>query len=202
MRFLVFDLQESAKYLVAKGRDEEAIQVLQHIAGRNGRTISLTLEHFTAIEGGARQGPKSISELVQGSFSSISLSHIKPLFSNRKLAINSSLIIICWGLLGLAYPLFNGFLPLYLAQHMHSTSSSVDTTYRNYAIISIMGIPGSLIACLVVDRTRNSQSKWTVGGRKMTMALSTGLTGVFLFLFTTSKSDAAILAWSCVSGVT
>ena len=27
MRFLVFDLQESSKYFIAKGRDEEAIEV-------------------------------------------------------------------------------------------------------------------------------------------------------------------------------
>lgn len=27
LRYLVFDLQESSKYLIAKGRDEDAIQV-------------------------------------------------------------------------------------------------------------------------------------------------------------------------------
>jgi len=27
MRFIVFDLQESSKYLIAKGRDQEAIEV-------------------------------------------------------------------------------------------------------------------------------------------------------------------------------
>ncbi|KAG6855221.1 hypothetical protein H0H87_006587 [Tephrocybe sp. NHM501043] len=201
-RFLIFDLQESAKYLVAKGRDDEAIRVLKHIARKNGRTISLTLEHLEAIEPSTHYGHKTTTEVLKGAFSGISLSHIKPLFGSRKLAINSILIILCWGLIGLAFPLFNSFLPLYLAQHMHSATSSVDATYRNYAIISTMGIPGSMIACLIVDRTRNSQSKWTVGGRKMTMAMSTALTGIFLFLFTTSKTDAAVLGWSCASGLT
>ncbi|KAG6864930.1 hypothetical protein C0991_006312 [Blastosporella zonata] len=188
LRFVIFDLQESPKYLVAKGRDEEAIAVLQHIAKKNGKTITLTLEQFMAIEESRHYGPKTIAEVVKSAFSNISLSHVKPLFGSR--------------LIGLAYPLFNGFLPLYLAQRVQSSASGVNTTYRNYAIISIMGIPGSLIACLVVDRTRNSQSKWNVGGRKLTMAVSTALTGIFLFLFTTSKSDAAILGWSCASGVT
>ncbi|KAG6809351.1 hypothetical protein H0H92_000588 [Tricholoma furcatifolium] len=204
MRFVVFDLQESAKYLVAKGRDEEAIQVLQHIAKKNGKTISLTLEQLEAIEGHGEFVPKTTLEVIRGAFSTFSLSHVKPLFGSRKLALNSTLIILCWGLIGLAYPLFNGFLPLYLKQRVVSdgSSSSVNVAYRNYAIIAIMGIPGSIIACLVVDWTRGGQGKWSVGGRKLAMAVSTALTGIFLFLFTTSKSNAAVLGWSCASGVT
>ncbi|KAG6900901.1 hypothetical protein C0995_003023 [Termitomyces sp. Mi166 len=206
MRFFVFDLQESPKYLVAKGRDQEAIavrpiltkclhtllsgsyqKVLEHIARRNGKTISLTLEQFSAIEGAAEYVPKSPLEVVKNTFSTISLSLIELL-----------------GLLGLAYPLFNGFLPLYLEQRVSSSASSgsINTTYRNYAIISIMGIPGSILACLIVDWTRSSNSRWFLGGRKLTMAVSTGLTGLFLFLFTTSKTDNAVLGWSCASGVT
>ncbi|KAG6826278.1 hypothetical protein H0H92_000459 [Tricholoma furcatifolium] len=202
LRFVVFDLQESPKYLVAKGRDEEAIAVLQHIAKKNGKSISLTIQQFEAIEGHGHFAPKTNVQVIRDAFSTISLSHVKPLFAGRKLALNSTLIILCWGFIGLAYPLFNGFLPLYLKQRFASTDSSIDTTYRNYAIISIMGIPGSIIACFVVDRTRGSQAKWSAGGRKFTMAVSTALTGIFLFLFTTSKSDAAVLGWSCASGVT
>jgi hypothetical protein len=132
------------------------------------------------------------------------------------------------GLIGLGYPLFNSFLPLYLNSHF-STASSVSLTYRNYVIISIMGIPGSLAACLMVDWTRKANraadneeatekqeskphrvsrnwSAWhglmVLGGRKVTMALSTLLTGVFLFLFTTSNSPADVLGYSCASGFT
>ncbi|KAG5736013.1 hypothetical protein E4T56_gene18311 [Termitomyces sp. T112] len=204
MRFIVFDLQESPKYLVAKGRDQEAIAVLQHVAKRNGKMISLTLEQFSAIEGTVEDMSQSPFEVVRRAFSTISLSHVRPLFSGHRLAINSTLIIICWGLIGLAYPLFNGFLPLYLEQHVTSStgSDSINITYRNYAIISIMGIPGSILACLIVDWTRSSKSRWSLGGRKLTMAVSTGLTGLFLFLFTTSKTDRAVLGWSCASGVT
>jgi len=137
-------------------------------------------------------------------------------------------------LIGLAYPLFNSFLPLYLSSRFAS-DSSVGTTYKNYAIISVMGVPGSLIACLIVDWTRKSSrpvetleeaqapeekkeekirhhktpKRWSfwqgltvVGGRKFTMAVSTLLTGVFLFLFTTSQNQAAVLGYSCASGLT
>ncbi|KAF5379816.1 hypothetical protein D9615_005781 [Tricholomella constricta] len=200
-RFVIFDLQESSKYLIAKGRDEEAMAVLSHIAKRNGKTITLTLEQFQAVEGGKKYVPKSMMQTIKGTFSTFTLSHVKPLFAGRKLAINSSITIILWGLIGLAYPLFNAFLPLYLRERVDSTAG-VSETYRNYTIISVLGIPGSMIACAVVDWTRGSKSKWSVGGRKLTMAVSTALTGVFLFLFTTSKSEAAVLGFSCASGLT
>lgn len=105
------------------------------------------------------------------------------------------------GLIGLAYPLFNSFLPIYLKERV-SNDAGVGETYRNYTIISVLGIPGSLIACLVVDWTRGSDSRWSLGGRKLTMAVSTALTGIFLFLFTTSKTEAAVLGFSCASGLT
>jgi len=203
LRFAVFDLQESSKYLVAKGRDEEALAVLSHIAKRNGKTISLTIEQFSAVEGGRQHVPKTMFQTIKGTFSDLSLSHVKPLFAGRRLAINTAITILLWGLIGLAYPLFNGFLPLYLKERVSSTAG-VDRTYRNYTIVSVLGIPGSLIACAVVDLTRGSRSKskWTVGGRKLSMAVSTALTGVFLFLFTTSRSEAAVLGFSCASGLT
>ena len=51
LRFFVFDLQESAKYLIATKQDEKAIQVLQYIANRNGKTITITLDDFTSLPG-------------------------------------------------------------------------------------------------------------------------------------------------------
>lgn len=148
-------------------------------------------------------------------------SHVTPLFSTRRLAINTTITILLWGfvcdhsallgyiaddrtlhrLIGLAYPLFNGFITLYLTTQVPS-DSSVSTTYRNYSIISVLGVPGSIIACLVVDWTRKNKSAFAMGGRKVTMAVSTALTGVFLFLFTTSKTTAAVLGYSCASGLT
>ncbi|KAL1752546.1 major facilitator superfamily domain-containing protein [Schizophyllum commune] len=225
-RFIIFDLQESSKYLIAKGRDEEALAVLQHLAKRNGRTISLTIEDFRSIKGG--QVHVTTKDILRRTFSQMNLSHIKPLFAGRKLAINTSLTILLWGLIGLAYPLYNAFLPLYLAERVDADSSTY-TTYRNYTIISVVGIPGSVLACLIVDWTRGGKdvvdeeeagsaesgdgekteaapvkrkTKFSLGGRKLSMAISTLLTGIFLFLFTTSANEAAVLGFSCASGLT
>lgn len=202
-RFFVFDVQESSKFLVAQGRDEEAIKVLEHIARRNGKTITLKLEDLQAVSGATTSNPApNLSTSVRNVFSGMSLSHIRPLFSSRRLAINTTLIIVIWGLIGIAYPLFNAYLPLYLsAQGSASGSSSVSETYRNYSIVSVLGIPGSLIACATVDYTRGT-GRWLVGGRKLVLALSTMLTGLFLFLFTTSQTTAAVLGYSCASGLT
>ncbi|KAJ3799856.1 MFS general substrate transporter [Lentinula aff. detonsa] len=203
LRYVVFDLQESPKYLIGRGQDEKAIKVLQHIARVNGRTITLTAESLRKASGtqDAASTPLTTRQLIQQSFSSVSLSHVKPLFSTRRLAINTTITIALWGLIGLAYPLFNGFITLYLTTQVPS-DSSISTTYRNYSIISIMGVPGSIIACLVVDWSRKNRSAFAMGGRKVTMAVSTALTGVFLFLFTTSKTNAAVLGYSCASGLT
>ncbi|KAH7915607.1 major facilitator superfamily domain-containing protein [Hygrophoropsis aurantiaca] len=202
-RFFIFDLQESSKYLVAQGRDEEAIKVLEHIARRNGRTISLKLSDLQAVSGPTT--PKALPKIhttIRSSLSGLSLSHIRPLFSTNRLGVNTSLIIMVWGLIGIAYPLFNAYLPLYLAAEGSSSGSNdVNETYRNYAIISVLSIPGSFIACAVVDYTRGT-GRWLVGGRKLTLAVSTMLTGLFLFLFTTSKTAAAVLGYSCASSLT
>ncbi|KZV77356.1 MFS general substrate transporter [Peniophora sp. CONT] len=202
-RFFLFNLQESPKFLVAKGRDEEAIKVLEYIAARNGRTITLTLEKLEAA-GGVSDQPRGLSslELVRNSLSSFSLGHIKPLFATRTLAINTSLTIALWGLIGLAYPLFNGFITLYLKARTSGGDGSINETYRNYSIISVLGIPGSIIACIIVDQTRRSQSGFVLGGRKFAMAISTALTGIFLFLFTTASNQAGVLGYNCASALT
>ncbi|KAG8681121.1 hypothetical protein FRC08_015825, partial [Ceratobasidium sp. 394] len=204
-RYVLFTLQESPKYLLAKGRDQEALEVLQHVAKRNGRTISLTLEQFEEIN---RLGPKignpterSNIKILKNAFTSFDMSHIKPLFSTSKLALNTSLTIACWGLIGLAYPLYNAFLPIYLSQRSVSQGSgSVGDTYRTYTIVSVLGIPGSIIACLMVDWTRGG-GKWAFGGRKFAMASSTCLTGIFLFLFTQAKNEAGVLGFNCASSL-
>ncbi|CAE6423053.1 unnamed protein product [Rhizoctonia solani] len=184
-----------------------AQQVLQYVAKRNGRTISLTVEQFQAVNdryGSSEQlitHQTGVGALVRA-LKGVDLSHVKPLFSTPTLALNTSLTIACWGLIGLAYPLYNAFLPIYLNQRSVSQGSgTIDETYRNYSIISILGIPGSIIACIMVDWTRGG-GKWSFGGRKFAMAISTCLTGVFLFLFTQAKNEAAVLGFNCASALT
>ena len=81
----------------------------------------------------------------------------------------------------MGYPLFNAFLPQYLSnQGKGLPPTPTNIVYRNYAITSIVGVPGSIIACYTVD------VKYI--GRKGTIAVSTMLTGIILFLFTISNN--------------
>ncbi|KAI0089234.1 major facilitator superfamily domain-containing protein [Irpex rosettiformis] len=201
-RYLIFTLQESPKFLVAIGHDEEAIEALTYIAKRNGKTISLTADRLLALGRSQGRGNKeSLLRTLKNSFAHFSLSHVRPLFSTRPLAINTTLIILIWGLIGLAYPLFNGFLVLYLQDKL-TFASSVSRTYRDYTIVAVFGIPGSALACLIVDWTRGSESRWAIGGRKLALSISTLATGLFLFLFTTTTTEAAYLGFSCASSLT
>lgn len=91
----------------------------------------------------------------------------------------------------MGYPLFNAFLPQYLqnaGKNQAPTPTSV--VYRNYAITSIIGVPGSIIGAYTVD------VKYI--GRKYTIAISTLLTGIILFIFTISSESSFQLAMTCL----
>lgn len=49
LRFIYFPFQESPKFLLYRGRDEEAVQVLRNIASFNGRESTITVEVFAAL---------------------------------------------------------------------------------------------------------------------------------------------------------
>jgi len=92
----------------------------------------------------------------------------------------TSLIWFCWITIGMGYPLFNAFLPQYLenaGKQQAPTPNNI--VYRNYAITSIVGVPGSCIAYYTVDL------KYV--GRKGTIAAATLITGILLFCFTLSS---------------
>ena len=49
LRFVVFRFQESPKFLLYRGRDDKAVEVLHKIAKFNGRESSITLETFDIL---------------------------------------------------------------------------------------------------------------------------------------------------------
>lgn len=90
---------------------------------------------------------------------------------------------------------------LYLQDRV-SFNDTLNRTYRDYIIVAVLGIPGSALACVIVDWTRGNGGRWAIGGRKTALAVSTLATGLFLFLFTTSTTEAAYLGFSCASSLT
>lgn len=116
LRFFIFELFESPRYLIGKGEDERAVAVVHKVAKYNGTTSSLTLEQLTAVEQAITQTEKDPkrSETTRMGLSRTShytAGHIKALFRTPKLAWATSLLISIWGIIGLASTLYNNFLP-------------------------------------------------------------------------------------------
>ena len=90
LRFFFFDLVESPRYLIGKGKDAEAVAVIHKIAAYNSKTSSLTLEHLTSIVDDGRRG-------ILTRTSNFTSDHIKALFATKKMAYSTSLLILIWG---------------------------------------------------------------------------------------------------------
>ena len=110
LRFFVFHLYESPKFLMGRGRDAEAVEVVHKVAQYNGTTSSLTLDILHEAE---RSRPAPLSDDAEKSpVASMETSklgalrrtmrgfgwdHVTPLFKTRKLAWSTSLLITLWG---------------------------------------------------------------------------------------------------------
>lgn len=105
LRFVVFRFQESPKYLLYRGKDEKAVQVLHNIAKFNGRRCGLTMAVFAALTdedssvGSAETGKPILgagAKQLHSSFGSklkIELVRYKLLFANASMA---RLTILVW----------------------------------------------------------------------------------------------------------
>jgi hypothetical protein len=103
IRFFVFNLYESPKYLMGRGRDEEAVRVVHKVAAYNGTTSSLTLSRLqnagrlrSKIDNDVELDTSAIGA-VRRKLSQFSGNHVKSLFATRKLAWSTSLLITLWG---------------------------------------------------------------------------------------------------------
>ena len=141
LRFFIFTLEESPRFLAGRGQDTEAVAVVQRLAAYNGRTSTLTVEQLTKAAEAARErhglqnGEKSKGKILSQS-SAYTMDHVKALFETRKLAWSTSLLIALWGIIGLASTLYNNFLPYLLASRgAKFGDSTYYITYRNVCIL-------------------------------------------------------------------
>ncbi|KAI4240583.1 MAG: hypothetical protein L6R40_005071 [Gallowayella cf. fulva] len=195
LRFVVFRFQESPKYLLYRGKDEKAVQVLQHIAKFNGRQSSVTMAAFDALTdedssvgsgdtgkpilgSGAKQVGNSFGENVK-----IELARYKLLFANATMARLTILIWITYMFDYWGFSIAGSLLPRILLDKGRAIEVSTATTYRNYVIIYICGIPGVLLGALMYGVP--------LVGRQWGMVVSSALMGVSLFLFSSINTQAS-----------
>ncbi|KAH8919086.1 MFS general substrate transporter [Atractiella rhizophila] len=194
-RLWLLPMDESPKFLCAIGRDQDAVDVIHKVARKNGRVSTLTVEDLRraaapfTVGGSVEETTTKFSlwELLKHSFDDFNGEHIKGLFATPRLAWNTSLIIYIYASIGLAYPLFNQFLGQYLASKnaaLGGGSASIDATYSTYSYQAACGVPGSLVAALLVEMK--------MGGRKFAMAFFTIASGICLFGLTQIKTTAGL----------
>uniref|UniRef100_A0A060T1V9 ARAD1C19514p n=1 Tax=Blastobotrys adeninivorans TaxID=409370 RepID=A0A060T1V9_BLAAD len=196
IRFAFFRLYESPKFYLSRGKDELAVEVVHKIAAKNGKTSDLSIEQLRVFDNDTdSEGyDRPATTLFQQRIEKFNLDHIRQVFGTKKLAFSSSLVILIWAIIGLAFPLYNQFIPYFLQQRGSANEpQSTYITYRNTLIIAVLGVPGALIAGLLVELR---------SGRKGALSLATVLTGVFLFGSTTARTSNALLGWNCAYNFT
>jgi MFS family permease len=188
-RFAFFTIYESPKYLMGKGKNDQAVHVVHEVARRNGKTSSLSQAELDGLDEGEAQS-HSATRVVRQRLEKLKFNHIRALFDTPKRALSTTLIVLVWAFIGLGFPLYNAFLPfIQQSRGAEFGDGSVYITYRNSLIVSTMGIPGCLLGGLLVELPNF--------GRKGALSVSTGLTGAFLLASTTAKTSNALLGWNC-----
>ncbi|GAA5909478.1 uncharacterized protein JCM6883_003959 [Sporobolomyces salmoneus] len=200
LRFFAFSFHESPKFLLAKGKDEEAIRILYKIAKFNkAPTPNLTIEDFRLLEAHAmsetsmgsdeplngpqptvlntKQQAKTVLTRFVGQFK-----HLKGFFATKRMIWLSVTLWIAYMSLFWSFSIAGGFLPLILRQKGIDTSTSLDTTYRNYVIVYLPGVTATIFGSFLMEIPRL--------GRKWAMCFAAVLMGVSLFLYSVVDSFA------------
>lgn len=201
LRYFIFHLYESPKFLLSHGREQEAIDVLHKIAYFNkAPPPTLTLEMFQAIDetsspsasssvmGGvaadsqqlatrgeklstARKTKKVLRNFARG------LGNLKALFSNPLQASIFFLLAIAYMGDYWSFNLAGSFLPIILLRNEVSDGSgSVAETYRHYIYIYLPGILGAILGLVSVQLP--------LVGRKWSLVISAILQGVAMAMYT------------------
>ncbi|GAA5828576.1 hypothetical protein JCM11251_000860 [Rhodosporidiobolus azoricus] len=200
LRFFLFTFHESPKFLLAKGKDAAALDVLYKIAKFNkAPPPNLTIDDFRLLdqyyaeeqshtsddplqaaprELGAKELTKNRLQQLVSQFG-----HLKALFATKRAIWFTVSLWIAYMSLFWSFSIAGGYLPLILRQKGIDTSTSLNETYRNYVIVYLPGVTATILGSFLMEVPKL--------GRKGAMILSAGLMGASLFLFSTVNSMAA-----------
>ncbi|CAM4951778.1 unnamed protein product [Rotaria socialis] len=185
LRIVVIRMKESPKWLLSQNKDAEVVRIIHEIAQEAGKQSSLTLQQLESF--GSVRKTSDIKQYQP----MIVIRNIRGLFPNRRMAYSTFLNMSSWALIGLAYPLYNVFLPYYLRSRGAIVGDdSIYTTYRNYAITNVCTIFGPVVAGVLVENHYL--------GRRYTMSIGALLTMAFLFAYTTVRTAAQNLTFACM----
>ncbi|KAJ5910327.1 MFS transporter [Penicillium tannophilum] len=188
-RVTVIRLKETPKFLLGQGDDAQVVENFQELASKYDRPCSLTVDQLE--ECGTINSAHSKSKFSIGEF----WIHIRSLFMTKELTFTTLLIWLSWSMIGLAYPLFNVFLPSYLASRgIEFGVTSTYETWRNYALVQVCGIFGPMIG--------GHMANWRPLGRRYTMIIGAVVTMAFFFAYSQVTSQVQNITYSCVISFT
>jgi MFS family permease len=131
--------------------------------------------------------------ILKDSFRDYSSSSYKKLFAGRKLAQHTSVLFLIWLTVGIAYPLYFAFITSYLqSRSSYVANTTLNHTYKIYCIVSTVGVIGPIAAGFCVE---------TRFGRRWMMAISSVLTGIFLFSSVTVNTEVSDIAFQCATAI-
>lgn len=195
LRFFVFKFHESPKFLLARGREAEAIDVLHKIAKFNRAPApTLTLEMFRQIEAldpefaensSALPAYTSRAEKNKAVFKNAGkeLKRLKGIFTNKLTCFIFILLAIAYMGDYWSFNLAGAFLPIILLRNnVDEGRGSVQDTYQQYIIIYTPGIIGAVLALASVQMP--------LIGRKWSLVFSAICQGLAMAMYTQVKNTA------------
>lgn len=187
LRLFFLKLDETPKFLVSSGRDEEAYEAIMKVARKHNRHCSLTLEQLKAcgeIDPTYFDRSKCSDFMagLKGLWETTKV-NIKILFSNKTVIRSTILIMTSWLFIGISYSVFYNFLYIYIASHGGSTGDSTYIVYRNATLDNFVGIFGPILggALILIPRV----------GRRGTMIFGSLSGMAILFGYTTCRTPSA-----------
>ncbi|KAF8680580.1 transporter [Rhizoctonia solani] len=136
LRFIVFNFQESPRFLLSKGRDEEAIEVLRKVAKTNRTTCTLKIEDLRAEDEYA--GGDTESQGVNALKLHAQVYNFSELKVFLKRGRNLRLVILTWLTYAFdawGFTIAGSFLPTILLRKNEAIDVSLRDTYKSYVVI-------------------------------------------------------------------
>ncbi|TPX31437.1 hypothetical protein SmJEL517_g05238 [Synchytrium microbalum] len=185
-RFFVFRMLESPKFLLSRGKRQEALDVLNHL-GRQGKIeLDLTIEDMPQLRvrdddaspstGKIWRTSSSWMEVVSSNMSKFTPANIRPLFS-KSMWLTTLLVNLIW------YHIQQDVCRLWIYHVQWLLACAL-------GVVSIAGVPASFAGMWLIE---------TSLGRRGTMVLSAIGTVISFVLFNFSRSQASLLGFSCLS---
>lgn len=182
LRLFVLKLEETPKFLISVGKDEEALMAVQKLAKKYNRTCSLTLQDLKDC-GEIEQtyfdynNAHSFREGLQQLYATTKV-NLRILFSNKLVIRSTSLILTSWLLIGISYSVFYNFLYIYIASHGGDTGSTNYYVYRNATLDNFVGIFGPILGGFLIRIPKVGRRGTMIFGALSTMAILFGYTTV------------------------